>query len=384
MDALEELAKRSTEIEEKIGYFFREPSYLVLAFTHRSFVNENRDAKEHNERLEFLGDSILGLLIAEYLYRYLPTTPEGELSYLRSRLVEASSCVTYVQKLEVEPYLLLGKGERRNGGRGRESILADLFEAIIGAIYLDGGIEAARRFLFKNFSHEIDSILKTPLRNWKAQLQDYCQKKYHQTPLYKVVSESGPDHSKTFRISVIIGKEEMGYGEGASKKEAQQGAAQKALEKIQIERSLGELAYQLTDKKPIRMGYDQFFPVVDRPSKHTGFLQRPASLVDISSIQGIVCGLLVALDNSQETFEEDETNFFPRQSGNVVILHPEASIDWPDLFEKNKAAYYLSVYASRKSLYFWNRKDPLTSSLKQAGYFPGDRLTDGKNPIILR
>ena len=234
MNTLEELAKRATEIEIKIGHTFQERSYLALAFVHRSFVNENRDVTEHNERLEFLGDSILGLLIAEYLYRYLPTTPEGELSYLRSRLVEASSCVTYVQKLEVEEYLLLGKGERMNDGRGRESILADLFEAIIGAVYLDGGIEAARRFIFKNFSQEIDDILKTPVRNWKAQLQDFCQKKYHQTPLYKVVSERGPDHSKTFSISVIINKEEMGHGEGPSKKEAQQAAAQDALDKIPI------------------------------------------------------------------------------------------------------------------------------------------------------
>jgi ribonuclease-3 len=138
-----------------------------------------------------------------------------------------------VQKLNVEEYLLLGKGERMNDGRGRDSILADLFEAIIGAIYIDGGIDAARRFMFKNFTQEIDSILKTPVRNWKAQLQDYCQKKYHQTPLYKVVSESGPDHSKTFSISVIINNEEMGQGRGPSKKEAQQAAAQDALEKIQ-------------------------------------------------------------------------------------------------------------------------------------------------------
>ena len=233
MNALVELANRAPEIESKIGYTFKDSSYLALAFVHRSFVNENRDVTEHNERLEFLGDSILGLLIAEYLYRYLPTTPEGELSYLRSRLVEAGSCFKYVQKLNVEELLLLGKGERKNDGRGRESILADLFEAIIGAIYLDGGLGAARQFIFKNFTPEIDSILKTPVRNWKAQLQDYCQKKYHHTPLYKVVSESGPDHSKTFNISVIINNQEQGHGEGPSKKEAQQAAAKNALEKIQ-------------------------------------------------------------------------------------------------------------------------------------------------------
>lgn len=234
MNPLDALTKRISEIEAKIGYHFQRNSLLLLSFVHRSFVNENKEVNEHNERLEFLGDSVLGTLIAEYLYRYLPTTPEGELSYLRSRLVEASSCVAYVQKLKVEEYLLLGKGERMNDGRGRESILADLFEAIIGAIYIDGGIDAARKFIFKNFSFEIETILKTPVCNWKALLQDYCQKKYHQTPIYQVLSESGPDHSKTFSISVIINDQEMGHGVGSSKKEAQQAAAQKALEKIQV------------------------------------------------------------------------------------------------------------------------------------------------------
>ncbi|MFQ5728999.1 MAG: ribonuclease III [Waddliaceae bacterium] len=234
MNSLNDLLNRAREIESKIGYVFKDRSNLTLPFVHRSFVNENRDVKTHNERLEFLGDSILGLLIAEYLYRYLPSTPEGELSHLRSRLVEASSCMAYVQKLGVDQYMLLGKGEKRNDGRGRDSIRADLFEAIIGAIYLDGGIEAARRFIFQNFSKEIESILKTPLQNWKAELQDYCQKKYHQTPFYKVVSESGPDHSKTFSITVIINNQERGYGAGLSKKEAQQAAAQDALSKLQL------------------------------------------------------------------------------------------------------------------------------------------------------
>ena len=177
MKPITDLIQNSAAIEAKIGYTFKDKSILALAFIHRSFVNENKDiVQQHNERLEFLGDSILGLLVAEYLYRYLPSTPEGELSYLRSRLVEACSCVAYVQGLDLEKYILLGKGEKMNDGRGRESILADLFEAVMGAIYLDGGIEAARRFLFKTFSKEIDAILKTPLRNWKALLQDFSKR----------------------------------------------------------------------------------------------------------------------------------------------------------------------------------------------------------------
>lgn len=229
---MDDLLKKVSKIEEKLKYIFKDKGLLALAFTHRSFINENKHVTQHNERLEFLGDSILGLLVADYLYRQLPTTPEGDLSYLRSRLVEAGSCVLFVTKLNVDGFLLLGRGERMNDGRGRESILADLFEAIIGAIYLDGGIEASRDFLFNNFHEEIESILKTPLRNWKAILQDYCQKKHQQPPEYHILNETGPDHSKIFLVSVSLNNEVLGQGEGSSKKEAQQAAAQDALNKL--------------------------------------------------------------------------------------------------------------------------------------------------------
>lgn len=232
MNETEQLLQNAREIEEKLGYRFKDRNLLSLAFIHRSYVNENRDVHAHNERLEFLGDSVLGLLIADHLYQHLPDTSEGELSYLRSRLVEASSCMQYVQKLQVEKYVLLGKGERMNDGRGRDSILADLFEGIIGAIFLDGGIDAASDFLFKNFKTEIEEILKTPLSNWKALLQDYCQKKYHTPPTYEILQQSGPDHSKTFTIAVIVNEEQLGIGTGSSKKEAQQGAAENALSRL--------------------------------------------------------------------------------------------------------------------------------------------------------
>jgi ribonuclease-3 len=234
MNTIEDLLRHSQEICTKLGYQFTDRTLFVLPFVHRSFINENKEVTQHNERLEFLGDSVLGLVIADYLYRHLPTTPEGDLSYLRSRLVEANSCVAFIQKLDLEKFLLLGKGERMNDGRGRESILADLFEAIIGAIYLDGGLEAARQFILGNFSEEIDSILKTPLRNWKALLQDYCQKKFQQTPVYSVISETGPDHGKIFTIIVLLNNQELGRGEGASKKEAQQAAAADALKQYAI------------------------------------------------------------------------------------------------------------------------------------------------------
>lgn len=220
------------KIEERLGYKFNDKSLLSLAFIHRSYINEHREILCHNERLEFLGDSILGMIMAEYLYVNFPKTPEGELSFLRSRLVEAPSCVLFVQKLDLSKHLLLGKGERMNDGRGRESILADLFEAIIGAIYLDGGITAARKFIFDNFSTEIEQIIQTPLMNWKATLQDHCQKKYQATPTYTVLEESGPDHHKLFKVLVTINDTDLGIGQGSSKKEAQQAAAADALKKL--------------------------------------------------------------------------------------------------------------------------------------------------------
>jgi ribonuclease-3 len=234
MNPIEKLLQKADEIESKLHYRFNDRSLLALAFTHRSFINENRSVASHNERLEFLGDSVLGMLMANFLFNRLPDTPEGELSYLRSRLVEAESCVAYVQKLDVEEYVLLGKGERIHDGRGRESILADLFEAIIGAIFLDGGLEAAERFVFKNCADQIEAILKTPWRNYKAVLQDYCQKNFQQTPRYAVLNETGPDHSKEFTIAVIIGEQELGKGMGSSKKEAQQAAAEDAVNRLHL------------------------------------------------------------------------------------------------------------------------------------------------------
>lgn len=220
------------QIEAKLGYCFANKTLILEAFTHRSFTNESRALTEHNERLEFLGDSVLGLMVSSYLFRTFPHLPEGDLSAMRSKLVESSSCISYLQKLNVDQHLLLGKGERLNDGRGRESILSDLFEAIIGAIYLDGGFEVANNFFFDHFSNEINLKLQAPPKNSKAILQDYCQKVFLQHPTYNVISENGPDHIKTFKISVSVKGKELGIGEGASKKEAQQAAANNALDRL--------------------------------------------------------------------------------------------------------------------------------------------------------
>lgn len=233
MNPIQELLSHSVEIEEKIGYTFQDKELFLLAFVHRSFFNEHRDlAPQHNERLEFLGDSVLGLMISDYLFSQLPKEPEGQLSHLRSQIVEAGSCVQFVNKLGIAQYVLLGRGEKMNDGRGRDTIVADLFEALIGAIYLDGGLEEVKRFFFGHFESELQEHLSRPMRNWKAELQDYSQKKYQKPPVYKVLKEVGPDHSKVFTVAAYIDEIEVGEGIGSSKKEAEQAAAESALRKL--------------------------------------------------------------------------------------------------------------------------------------------------------
>ncbi|MFN0065442.1 MAG: ribonuclease III [Chlamydiales bacterium] len=221
-------------IEERLDIQFRDPHLLLLAFTHRSFWNENRDeVTEHNERLEFLGDSVLGLLIAEHLYTTLQEEDEGTLSQLRAQMVEARACAAYLQKLGLESYLLLGRGEQMNAGKGRESILADLFEALMGALFLDQGMESTKAFFLHHFIEDISAHLAMPMRNWKAELQDYCQKNHKITPLYEVLEESGPAHNRQFYVVVWVGEKKRGEGRGSSKKEAQAAAAQATLEAIE-------------------------------------------------------------------------------------------------------------------------------------------------------
>ncbi len=235
MNSVQELIIQIPEIERKIKYTFKNKQLLVLAFVHRSFFNEHRDlVQQHNERLEFLGDSVLGLLISDYLYTQLPSEPEGFLSHLRSHIVEASSCAQLLGKLGIAHYVLLGKGERMNEGRGRETILADLFEALIGALYLDSDIASAKKFFFEHFSDKIETHLRKPLRNWKAELQDYSQRKYQKPPAYKILRESGPDHSKMFHVIALIDEAEVGEGTGSSKKEAEVAAAEDALKKLGV------------------------------------------------------------------------------------------------------------------------------------------------------
>lgn len=233
MNPLEELKSGLEAIEEKLGYAFENKDLLVLALIHRSYVNEHRElAGQHNERLEFLGDSVLGVAMADYLYHRLPSHPEGQLSQLRSRLVDASSCAQYLQKLDLPQFILLGRGEKLSEGRTKVSILADVFEALLGAMYLDGGLGIVKSFLLCHFEPAIEAAIGSPPRNYKAELQDFSQKKFQKTPVYKVMQESGPDHAKVFHVMALVDDKEAGIGMGATKKEAEQRAAFDALSKM--------------------------------------------------------------------------------------------------------------------------------------------------------
>ncbi|MBX7066224.1 MAG: ribonuclease III [Parachlamydiales bacterium] len=238
MNPLEKLQSELHPIEEKLGYTFENKDHLIQSFVHRSFINEYREGPlQHNERLEFLGDSVLGLIVADFLYHRLPGHPEGQLSQLRSKLVDANSCSQYLQKLNITSYILLGKGEAMSAGKAKTSILADVFEALLGAVYLDGGLGTAKSFLIFHFENEFEAAIGSPPRNYKAELQDLSQKEFQKIPIYKVVEESGPDHAKIFHVMVFLNDQEAGIGMGSSKKEAEQRAAFDALSKRALPQS---------------------------------------------------------------------------------------------------------------------------------------------------
>lgn len=234
MNQYEKLLKNLPKIERKLQVNFKNPKILVQAFIHRSYANEHIELSDsHNERLEFLGDSVLGLMIAEYLYMDHPNRPEGELSQLRAYLVEATACHEYFTCLHVEDEILLGKGETLETKRGEITIFSDVLEAVIGAIYLDQGYEETKNFFFSHFEQIIEKILKNPNRNYKADLQDYSQRKFQKVPIYQLVEETGPNHEKKFHVAVYINEQQKGLGIGFSKKQAEQQAAKDALNKIQ-------------------------------------------------------------------------------------------------------------------------------------------------------
>lgn len=215
---------------EKFGFEFNNPELLITALTHRSYVNEHRkSAKEHNERLEFLGDAVLELVTSDFLYRNY-NEPEGIMTAWRSALVRTESIGAAGEELGYGPLVRLSKGEKHGSSRAHAVILADCFEAVIGAIYLDQGYESARDFIAKHILVKIDKILEEgSWRDPKSYLQELAQHHDGATPVYKVLNEEGPDHNKTFTIGVYVSRELKGQGTGHSKQEAEGAAASEAV-----------------------------------------------------------------------------------------------------------------------------------------------------------
>lgn len=218
------------QIEDKIGYAFRDIQLLTTALTHSSYANENNC--ESYERLEFLGDSLLGFVTAEYLYCGNRPLPEGKMTKVRADYVCESALYTVSKQLGLSEGLRLGKGEICSGGRQRVSILADLVEAVIAAIYLDGGIKPARDFIMNKVLCDIDFSVPAGIRDYKSALQEEVQKNPHAVIEYRMIDETGPDHNKTFTAAVFVNGNSEGEGTGKTKKKAEQQAAARALEAI--------------------------------------------------------------------------------------------------------------------------------------------------------
>ena len=219
-----------SDLESAIGYRFKNITLLQNALTHSSYANERwHDSLKSNERLEFLGDSILGMVVAEHLYRTFPDRPEGELTRMRADMVCETSLAVIADRLQLGQHLLLGHGEEQGGGRSRASILADAVESVIAASFLDGGMDAARgiieRFVLTNVP-----VNRLQNEDYKTALQELVQQKKNQTLAYRLIGESGPDHDKHFIVEVTLNGEPLGQGNGTSKKRAEQDAARVAIE----------------------------------------------------------------------------------------------------------------------------------------------------------
>ena len=216
-------------LQEKLGYRFRNPALLRTALTHSSYANESHGKFVCNERLEFLGDSVLGMITAEYLYTQWSDVPEGVLTRHRAALVCEKALCKYARELGIGSCLLLGRGERHSGGDNRPSILADAFEAVLAAIYLDGGMEPAKKLVLRFISREMVESRRPGFRDYKTQLQEIIQQNPEEQLEYVLAEESGPDHDKHFVVEVRLNSNVLSRGGGRSKKEAEQQAAREAL-----------------------------------------------------------------------------------------------------------------------------------------------------------
>ena len=224
--------KDFSDFEQHIGITFTNKDLLMQAFLHRSYLNENRSLDMgHNERLEFLGDAVLELITTEFLFAKYPSKPEGELTAYRAALVNTQSIAAAAERLGMNKYLLLSKGEARDTGRARQYILANTFESVTGAIYLDQGYESAKKFIHENLLPTLEDIVRKRLwQDAKSYFQEKAQEAWGYTPTYHVLSESGPDHDKVFEVEARVGSDSKATGTGHSKQEAEQSAARAALE----------------------------------------------------------------------------------------------------------------------------------------------------------
>jgi len=217
-------------LEDKLDYVFRDASLVETALTHRSWMNETQDTlRTDNERLEFLGDAVLALVSSDLLMRRFPEQPEGELSKARAAIVNEAGLARIADTLTLGQWIFLGRGEEQAGGRLKRSLLANAFEALVGAVYLDGGFAAAYRVAGQLIEPGLADVPAEANKDFKSRLQELAQAKLQMAPSYTVLSERGPDHAKTFEVAILIGDKEYGRAFGRSKKEAQQNAAEQAL-----------------------------------------------------------------------------------------------------------------------------------------------------------
>jgi len=226
----DDTAKNFTDFAARSGVSFRNQELLKTAFTHRSYLNEARQSGEHNERLEFLGDAVLELVVTDYLFRAYPSAPEGQLTSFRAALVNATILGSVAESLGMNEYLLLSKGEAKDTGRARATILANTFEAVVGALYLDQGYDSAADFITRHVLNRTEEVVESGAwRDAKSSFQELSQARYGFTPTYEVVKAEGPDHAKHFVVAVSVGEVRMAEGSGSSKQEAEQSAAERAL-----------------------------------------------------------------------------------------------------------------------------------------------------------
>ena len=219
------------QLQKVLGVTFRDPLILLSAVTHRSYLNEHKEASwEHNERLEFLGDAVLELVVTDYLFSKYPEKPEGELTAVRAALVNTNSLALASELLGVNKFLLMSKGESKDEGRARQYILANVFESCIGAMYLDQGYDTAKEFIASRLFPNTDNIVKKRLwQDAKSRFQELSQEKASITPTYETISQEGPDHDRVFTVGVFLRHEKVAEGKGRSKQEAEQQAAQAAV-----------------------------------------------------------------------------------------------------------------------------------------------------------